>query len=190
MKLAEITNMAERLGGLEPVGGGVQFVPVSEEELQSLERQIGTSFPEPYRQFVGTYGASRFGHSVGFSITSPPSGTAGAPRRGVLSGFYGAMNSLNNTLSLAWAIKTFRDRMPESVVPIGAEGGGDQLVLGVAADERGRIYYWDHENEWDEEDFIEDGLPVPPNLKFQNLHHIADSFEEFLRNLEVLDCGD
>ena len=62
--------------------------------------------------------------------------------------------------------------------------------LGVAADERGRIYYWDHENEWDEEDFIEDGLPVPPNLKFQNLHHIADSFEEFLRNLEVLDCGD
>lgn len=190
MNLVEIAELAEKLGGLEPVGGGVQFVPVSEHELQSLERQIGAPFPEAYRRFVATYGASRFRHGLGFSLAPPPSGEAGSPRRGVFDRFYGAVNPSKKTWSLAWAIKTYRERMPESVVPIGADGGGNQIVIGVSGNERGNLYYWDHENEWDEEDFTEEGLPVPPDLKLQNLHIIASSFDDFLRKLEVVESAD
>jgi hypothetical protein len=75
--------------------------------------------------------------------------------------------------------------MPHTIIPIASDGGGDQICLGVSGSERGQVYYWDHHNEWDEEDYEEDwGEPMPPEEKFSNLTLVAGSFEEFLSRLE------
>ena len=75
--------------------------------------------------------------------------------------------------------------MPEGFLPIGDDGGGDQIFMLVAGEKAGRVYYWDHNSEWDEEDYTEDGLPVPPDLKWQNVTMIAESFEDFLMRLSL-----
>jgi hypothetical protein len=59
--------------------------------------------------------------------------------------------------------------------------------LGIRGPEAGKVYYWDHEREWDEQDYLEQGLPVPPDLKFQNVHLIAGSFEDFIARLYVVE---
>ena len=46
-------------------------------------------------------------------------------------------------------------------------------------------------NEWDVEDYFkENGVVIPEEVKYQNLHLIAHSFTEFLKNLQVIDEDD
>jgi SMI1 / KNR4 family (SUKH-1) len=77
--------------------------------------------------------------------------------------------------------------MPETIIPIGDDGIAGQICLGIKGAEAGKVYYWDQQNEpLDEEDYLEDyGEPRPPEAMFQNVHLIAESFEDFLRRLEV-----
>ena len=59
--------------------------------------------------------------------------------------------------------------MPESLIPLGDDGRGNQICLGVSGDETGKVFYWDHNNEWDEEDYFADyGEPMPEEVRFQN----------------------
>jgi hypothetical protein len=75
--------------------------------------------------------------------------------------------------------------MPDTMIPIADDGGGNQICLGIKGKERGKVYYWDHHNEWDEQDYLEDyGEPMPPEVKFQNVYLIAKSFEDFIQRLE------
>jgi len=79
-------------------------------------------------------------------------------------------------------------RMPSTIIPIADDGGGNQICIGIKGGEQGKIYYWDHNNEWDEEDYLLDhGRPMPPEVKFQNVHLIASSFVDFISRLETLE---
>jgi hypothetical protein len=113
------------------------------------------------------------------SIDSFPGGEDG---KGPFSDFYGSKDTIN---SLAENIEAYKGRMPDMIIPIGDDGMGNQICLGIGGDERGKVYYWDHENEWDEQQYMEDyGVPMPPEMKFQNVYLVAESFEDFIRGLE------
>ena len=71
------------------------------------------------------------------------------------------------------------------MIPIADDGGGHQICVGIKGKECGKVYYWDHHNEWDEQDYLEDyGEPMPSDVKFQNVYLIAESFEDFIRRLQ------
>jgi hypothetical protein len=164
----ELENKFSELGGIVPCDR------MSQEELLAIERDLGVSLPDDYRQLLQEYGAAGFGELVQFQ---PLEGVAGP-----LAYFYGAKTG---NQSLAKQIKTFKGRMPETMIPIGDDGCGDQICLGIKAKERGKVYYWDHENEWDEEDYLEEeGKPMPPEVKFQNVNLVAESFADFIQRLE------
>ena len=169
----EIENRFSLLGGIVPIGKA--FVPVAEDELNCIEAALGVALPVNYREFLQKYGVSAFGELVQFQpIEGEP-----AP----LSHFYGSKSAGSN--SLAKCIEKYAGRMPESIIPIADDGGGNQICLGIKGKEHGKVYYWDHHNEWDEEDYLEEhGQPMPPDVKFQNVHLIADSFEGFIQRLE------
>ena len=168
----EIENRFSLLGGIVPIGKA--FVPVNETELNSIETALGVALPGDYREFVQKYGTSAFGELVQFQ---PIEG-----EKGPLSHFYG---SRTGNQSLAKYIEVYRGRMPDTIIPIADDGGGNQICIGIKGKEQGKVYYWDHHNEWDEDDYLDEhDEPMPPEAKFQNVSLIAESFEDFIRRLE------
>jgi hypothetical protein len=71
------------------------------------------------------------------------------------------------------------------MIPIAGDGGAGQICLGIKGDDLGKVFYWDMANEpLDEETYLEDyGEPMPAEAKRQNVHLVADSFDEFLDQL-------
>ena len=52
--------------------------------------------------------------------------------------------------------------------------GGNQICIAVTGEDKGKLFFWDHENERD--------LDKNPN-DFGNVYLIANSFEEFVESL-------
>lgn len=76
--------------------------------------------------------------------------------------------------------------MPDSMISIGDNGLGSQICIGASREALGKVFYWDRHNESDEDDYLEDHEPsVLPEILYQNVHLVADSFVDFLRRLEV-----
>lgn len=180
-----IEDKFQSLGGIVPIGDSL--VPVEDDELRSLEKALKVELPHDYREFLMTYGAAMFAEYVDFqpvrNLPMPISDTG----KGHVSSFYGAARDPYQPLEKA--IETFRGRMPDTLIPIG-DDSGNKICLGIKGKEQGKVYYWDHHNEWDEQDYLEEhGTPMPPDLKFQNVYLIADSFEDFVRRLEKSDRG-
>jgi hypothetical protein len=181
-----------RLGGIRPVVGD-KFVPMTEAEIVTVEKQIGSRLPEAYRKFLATYGAATFkGASpdnpyIVFRSLKPLPPHISKSGKGLFDAFYGAEKDERDPYSLRVRIRFFTGRMPASIIPIGDDGGAGQICLGVKGAEVGKVYYWDQANEpLDKEDYLADyGKPRPPEAMFENVHQIAESFDDFLQGLEV-----
>ena len=64
-------------------------------------------------------------------------------------------------------------RMPEELVPIAHDPGGNQICIAVAGPKTGAVYFWDHEEEADDDE----------TPGYDNVYLIANSFNEFLNSL-------
>jgi hypothetical protein len=185
-----IETKIHQLGGITPIGDA--FLPVEEKEICALEKYLGVTLPEDYRDFVTSFGAAMFNECVEFQLLGahPVYSVQSSPlpiphyAKGPFAAFYGANE--DPFRPLAKALKTYEGRMPDTLIPIGDDGGGNQICLGIKGDERGKIYYWDHHNEWDEDDYLEEhGESMPSELQFQNVYLIANSFEDFIVQLHT-----
>lgn len=76
--------------------------------------------------------------------------------------------------SLHWIRETFSGRIPAHLLVIGDDANGNQLCLSLDQSEHGRIYFFDHERE------LDDDYPPDPKL----FTAIAESFTELLATLE------
>jgi hypothetical protein len=180
-----------RLGGISGIGGE-KLHPMGEAEIAAFEEELGIRLPDAYRRFLATYGASTFNGAspdnpyILFRPLKPlpPQFQSG---KGLFHAFYGQERDGHDAFSLRVRTRFFSGRMPESIIPIGDDGMGGQICLGVKGAEAGRIYYWDQQREpLDEQDYLADfGHPRPPGAAFQNVHLIAESFEDFLQRLET-----
>lgn len=183
--MASIEENIKRVGGIYYPNN--KFAPMPEDEVVGLERSLGTRLPESYRRFLLTHGRCGFEAGTYFTSLEPMQPDFEDTNEGEIMSFLGARSEDGS--GIAFSIDTFRDRMPETIIPIGYDMMGNQICIGIAGPERGKIYFWDHEDEWDEGDYTSEGLPVPPDIKFQNVHLIAHSFEEFFDQLYVREDG-
>lgn len=182
----EIENRFPLLGGIMPRD------PMTEDELVAIENDLGVHLPDDYRDFVKTYGGADFNEPVHFQLMynepiHPVPSLLGIPipryDKGPFSHFYG---SQSGNQCLAKKIEILKGRMPDTMIPIADDGGGHQICLGIKGEEQGKVYYWDHHNDPDEQEYLEDyGEPMPPEVKFQNVYLVAESFEDFIRRLET-----
>ena len=69
--------------------------------------------------------------------------------------------------------ETYKTRIPENLLPIAHDPGGNLLCISFRGEYLGKIYFWDHENEV-EENCIPD---------FNNVYLISQNFDSFLENL-------
>jgi hypothetical protein len=187
-----LENAAGRLGGICPAGMG-SFSPLPEAEIGEIEKQIEASLPTQYRLVLEKYGAFSFnGRSadnpyVYFQSTEPlPEYITSKRHIAVFDFFYGAAQQAGPS-GLLQQIALFKDRIPGTMIPIAGDGGAGQICLGIKGDDLGKVFYWDLANEpLDEETYLEDfGKPMPADAKRQNVHLVADSFDQFLDQLLI-----
>jgi tetratricopeptide (TPR) repeat protein len=82
--------------------------------------------------------------------------------------------------SLPWNRDCYDGRIPAALIWINDDPFGDANCLGVAGEHRGRVYFWDHENEPDED--WDGSVEMAGNLTL-----VANSFTEYVAGLRELD---
>jgi hypothetical protein len=88
--------------------------------------------------------------------------------------FYGIHDG-SKTRRLDWARQVLDERVPADLIPIAIDANGNQICLGWKGERKGKVYFWDHEDELDEDgDFVTD---------YRNVYLIANSLQEFFDGL-------
>lgn len=182
----DLQSVFARLGGITPVVG-TQFIPLAEHSLAAIETSLGVRFPESYRTLLAAYGASGFEEYTDYQPVRPFPPGCSCSGVGHFGFFYGSEDPAHEEYGLLTRIQYFSGRIPDNLTPIADNGIGDQICLCIRGEGAGAIYLWDQQNEpLDENDYLEEyGKPRPPEVIFQNVHLIADSFDDFLNRLEV-----
>jgi hypothetical protein len=144
------------------------FGPIDRTRLHELERRLGTSLPDDYRDYLiahngGAPEARLFlppGKSKPFTCLSH-----------TMFGLHEADGQLDKVYGICL------DYLPSSVVAFAEDTGGNLFCVTVRGKRRGKIYFWDHHRQalGDEE----------PTFENVNLLFVAESFREFLNGLRI-----
>lgn len=145
--------------------------PLAEIDLDSLEQQLGLDLPNDYRSFLlSTNG----GYPVpnGFAIPDNP-----VDEHGLVHYFLCIDNDDVYNL-MDWA-ERYKDRIPEGLVPIATDPGGNLICLSATGASSGNVFFWEHEREADEGQ-------AP---RQDNVYLVADSFQRFIDNLVDIEAS-
>ena len=185
-----IDKTIEKLGGIVPLYPRKQTYP-NEEYWAKVEKLVGEQIPIVYKNFATKYGVSTPNNLlkvVPFTEKAeyqhPES--VGIPNytfeETSLSVFFGK----GTDYDLVKTLKEFKKRMPVKFLPIADDGMGNLIGVCLDSTNFGKVYFWDGNVEWDEEDYLEEtGKMMPEEAKFQNLWLIGLSFEDFWERLSI-----
>ncbi|MGB1252292.1 MAG: SMI1/KNR4 family protein, partial [Candidatus Promineifilaceae bacterium] len=169
--------------------------------MDSLERKIGCVLPEDYRVFLNQFGRIAFrGHAT------VPIHTLKPTQKGIVSVLFG-FSTNPQSYDIRHEFQNYANRIPSNLLPIGADPGGNLFCISVTGNDKGIVYFWDHEHQentfeqfqdrvtdlenigintklLDTDQIIliwefenQDRLPHPPG--YGNMYKIAGSFEAF-----------
>ncbi|MFF2484307.1 SMI1/KNR4 family protein [Paenibacillus sp. NPDC058071] len=156
---------------------------INEEDLGSIEQRYEISFPEVYKQFLLRYGNFTFEQEIRFrTIEKTP--WSQDDNLESFSSFFVLSDESNN---LEKKIEQYYDRIPTSVLPIADDSAGNLICIGVRGNYQGKIYFWDHENEWVAKVMLKEEVQGITSIDdyWENLYLVADSFIDFIRSLEI-----
>lgn len=147
--------------------------PLSTEELDSVEKQLGVRFPDDYRSFMLKYNGGRT-EPDGFAISWSDGQNAGDDwKTSTLSWLFFVFEDLDEDENLlTMNLETFSGRIPEDTVAVGRDAGGNLILLVVTGENLGSVLFWVKA--------YEAGNGRTPG--YDNVGIVADSFEEFLGN--------
>jgi hypothetical protein len=155
---------------------------MNEGEMRTIEQEIGATIPSAYRSFVQRFGACTVSGVATFSTIDRLPQYITRDGRALFGTFFGASSeTYDESNSLVWNVENYKDRIPDWLLPIADDGGGDILCLAVSGPDRGKVYFWDMRQEMGEVE--RNALGVSDRHK--NIYLVADSFDEFLYRLSV-----
>jgi hypothetical protein len=145
---------------------------ISANELNEFERQLQVSLPEDYKTFVLNNNGGRPDKSC-FTTGNDVSSSD-------LDWLF-SFEVGESHISIFRNIFLFKDRIPNDLLPIGRDPFGNLICIGLE-DKLGKIYFWDHEEEADDDE----------KSTYTNVYKISDSFVDFINMLYKydLDCDD
>lgn len=174
-----------------------EFIPpASEEEILHLEAVYGVRLPEDYRMFLkvinggGIYiEGGRISDYACADIHWAEGSYHGKEeliKAGVCIHFMYSTkheyvrDKLNCEVEFFNMEEDFhfsRPRIPKDTIEIGYDPYGNEFLLGIVGENRGKVFYWDQNGEKPEDDISEPG--------YFNVGFIANSFREFIDNLYI-----
>ena len=142
------------------------YPPLSADEIGRFEKQHGIVLPQEYRQFLLQ---SNGGAPIpdGFDVPGWAHKASGMQR------FFGIRKGDINDLDRVCEV--YNERVPSDLLPIASDSFGNVIAIGIKGKRRGKIYFWDHEDELDE-----NGLS---RQDYRNVFLVANSLQEFLDSL-------
>jgi hypothetical protein len=151
--------------------------PAPQDKLAHFEALIEQTLPDDYRCFLINCNGGYVGGRYWYRGKNPEGREVGA---GVhhIGGFRDESH-----FSLLWAWDCYDGRIPDALIWIHDDPFGNAICLGVAGEHRGRVYFWDHENEPDES--WDGSVETAGNVTL-----IANSFTEYVAGLRELDDAD
>lgn len=146
---------------------------ISIEEMKQAELKLGFSLPDNYKEFLFKYNG---GHPI----------KDGCP---MLESF--TKNEYNYSTDIAWFFSVYdgeynnlvkeylamRKRIPSELLTIACNSGGDNICLSISGANKGRVYFWFHENE----------NPELNNAWYENIFLVANTFEDFINSMYAFD---
>lgn len=135
---------------------------LSPEALSDFIQSTKMNLPNDYQQYLLKYNGGKPVPSD-FHISNEQ-GISG------IHVMYG-LNDGPDWQSLRDCFFVFQGRMPSSVLPVGSDHFGNQIVISCAGGHRGSVWFWDHEQE------------APWYRKWSNMIRIANSWTDYLATL-------
>lgn len=138
---------------------------LDESAVAVLEGFLGLRIPGDYRVFLLT-GNGAWGGGKYFDV--PDQG-------GTSLSYFFPLVSKNLTDNLPYKLSLYRGRIPEEMLPIGSDSGGNLVLLSLKGKNRGAIFFWDREME------AEDEGEQP---YYENIKILSRNFDNFLKLLK------
>jgi hypothetical protein len=173
MDLEPWEECIHRLGGLTPIPGK-RFVPLNDDELAAIETEFGAKLPNDYRKFLATYGASTFNCLTSIRSASPLPKSLSDDGLLPFGTFYGTNRDAHAFPSVRFCAEQFAGDIPVGLLPIADGGSDDQICVGLAGEQRGKVFYWDSQGVSDDQGLAYDS----------NTYYIAHSFTDLLHRIE------
>jgi hypothetical protein len=137
---------------------------LSEPDLVEFEGKLGVTLPADYREFLLEHNGGTPKPNMFFISDEEGYGIAK---------YLFSVHARPRYASLVWNWEASRGRVPATLLPIGGDPFGNLICISLGGDDKGAIYFWDHEREADEGE----------EPSFDNISFLADSFTTFIKNL-------
>lgn len=152
--------------------------PLTEERLASFERALGVILPEPYRKFLlQTNGGMPSPERDVVDVAGLPGG--GSADVQVFYRIGGAVESSE----LRWNRDSLSERIPDNLLAIAKDSGGNVFCLSLEGAERGAILYCDLQSVYGNFEADPDFYPVAPDFDafLNKLREFPDKPPAFVR---------
>jgi hypothetical protein len=146
----------------------------SREAIAQFEARRGVLLPPDYKQFLLNSNGGIPTPNV-FEVPGWHGHASG------LNFFYG-IHEGEKVVRLDWACEVYDERIPADLIPIAYDAYDNNICIGWKGEREGKIYFWDHEDELDENGlFVQD---------YRNVFLVASSLQEFLDSLMTREEAD
>jgi hypothetical protein len=156
------------------VGDSLPHAP--EDQLRRLESDLGVELPADYRHFLTI---TNGGTGNGLCFVEPTGDDPGGVGLHHIGGF-----RKESYFSLTIRRARYQDkyaRIPRELLWIADDSFGNAICIGILGPYRGKVYFWDHEEEPDPDEW--DGSVESAG----NITPLADSFTAFVAGLRPID---
>ncbi|WP_339527211.1 SMI1/KNR4 family protein [Pseudomonas sp. EA_35y_Pfl2_R111] len=143
---------------------------VNEDVIKRFEEALGSKLPEDYRGFMLDHNGGDPEERCVFKLK----GVDGPYSESLVRYLFAFSAETDESIEYNYEVYTLAKRLPENILPIGEDPGGNLICLSFQGEDAGKVYFWDHEQE---------GL-TESSSTYSNLQIIADNFYEFIDGLE------
>ncbi|MFS0765701.1 MULTISPECIES: SMI1/KNR4 family protein [Peribacillus] len=133
---------------------------ISLQDIKQFEQEYDVTLPKQYVDFLLEYNGG-YPQESSFKISDDEG-------ESLVNKFYGIRDMKSN---LGKVFEVLEGEIPEDFISIANDPGGNEILLGVSGEYQGKVYFWFHDIELEDE--------------MGNMFILADSFDEFLNNLYV-----
>ncbi len=140
-------------------------------QIETIEKMVDLKFPDKYKNHLLNYNGGKCAPNIFSFLENGKISTSSIDW--FLAIYNGKYDNLKKYIE---TYKIDKKRLPNHIVPIAHDAGGNLICISCKGDDAGSIYFWDHENEID--------YTVSGDGDYSNLYFVAKSFNEFVDGLK------
>lgn len=140
-------------------------------QIEEIEKCVRLDFPIDYKNHLLKYNGGRCSPSI-FKFNENEKRTESCIDW-FLAIYDGKYDNLKEYIK---TYKLDKKRFPMHILPIAHDPGGNLICISCDTEDKGKIYFWDHENEVN--------YDVTTDADYSNLYFVAKGLNEFIVGLK------